>query len=301
MVPLRLVAIALYVFLIPVVSSQNALVELAISNDKLVFQDRYYTSGLHITYRASIQDAFFVKKQEAEHLQLNVTLGNETYTPTDLSSFNTNDFDRPYAGWLFGAVQLARIKTQKALFITLESGITGRESLSGEIQTQFHEFLNIDNPTWVNEIAYSWLFNLKGRRVDEMARGDHVYFQNHLEFSVGSKDVYASNNAYLFFGALNTLQNSYRLQAVKATAKEYFGFIAAGYKYVALNALIQGAPFRSSDPFTTTLQRSVFNAKIGAALRTQRIAVKLECVFNTKETPEATSHAYGALTFGANL
>ena len=37
---------------------------------------------------------------------MNFTIGNKIYTPTNLSSFDVNDFDRPFAGWLFGKIEI---------------------------------------------------------------------------------------------------------------------------------------------------------------------------------------------------
>jgi len=84
---------------------------LRVDNDKLSSIDRYYTSGLFITYRKNLENNFIFNKTENNALQLNVTLGNETYTPKNLKSFNTDDFDRPYAGWFFLKTELGRIKS----------------------------------------------------------------------------------------------------------------------------------------------------------------------------------------------
>ena len=58
--------------------SQNQQIDLTISNDKFVFIDRYYTSGLHLSYRKELKQNFLFTKQEDNKLQLNITVGNET-------------------------------------------------------------------------------------------------------------------------------------------------------------------------------------------------------------------------------
>lgn len=280
--------------------SQNRQLELAISNDKLVLLDRYYTSGLHFTYRKNLNGNLLFLKKENNKLQLNITVGNETYTPENLTSFDNRDFDRPYAGWLFGKVELGRIKQKSALFLALESGITGEESLAGTLQIAFHELLNIDSrPTWADEIAFSLMFNLKVSHVNNFKLNTKSSIQNRVNSSIGNKDIFLGNDISYFFGNFNDFQNSSRLNLVDMNnRKEFFGFISAGYKYVALNSLIQGSPFSDRDPFTTIATNHVFQLSAGSVLRTKKNLFKLGCYYNTKETPLSASHVYGTLTYG---
>lgn len=283
--------------------SQNQQLDLTISNDKFVFQDRYYTSGLHLSYRRDLKQSLLFLKQENSRLQFNFTVGNETYTPTNLTSFNNRDFDRPYAGWLFGKLELGRINKKSALFIGAESGVTGEESLAGKLQIELHEFLNIDSkPTWVDEIAYKWLFNFKVLQVNDFQINKKSSIQNRINASLGSKDTYIANEVFYFFGKFNDFQNSSRLNIVDTTqSKEFYGFVSAGYKYVLLNALIQGSAFNDEDPFTSIATNSVFKLSAGVVLKTKKNIIKLGYYYNTKETPLSSSHTYGALTFGFNF
>lgn len=282
------------------IESQNQQIDLTISNDKFVFIDRYYTSGLHLSYRKGLKQNFIFTKQEDNKLQLNITVGNETYTPTNLNSFDNRNFDRPYAGWLFGKLELGRIKEKSALFFAVESGVTGEESLAGKLQISLHEFFNIDSmPTWADEIAYKWLFNFKASKIYDFQLNNKNSIQNQIRASIGSKDTYIMNDFVYFFGKFNDLQNSSRLNLVdNSQNKEFYGFVSAGYKYVLLNTLIQGSAFSNDDPFTSIATKSIFKLSAGAVLKTKKNIIKLGYYFNTKETPMSTSHAYGALTFG---
>lgn len=283
-----------------VLVSQNNQLELTISNDKFVLTDRYYTSGLHFTYRKNLQTSLLFTKKDDNKLQLNIALGNETYTPENLTSFSTRDFDRPYAGWLFGKMEIGKIKQQTALFFAVELGITGEESLAGKLQIALHEFLNIDiRPTWADEIAFKWLFNIKSSYVNSFRLNTKTSIQNHLKGSLGTKDSYISNDISYFFGRFNNFQNSSRINLVDVNRKkEFFGFISAGYKYVALNALIQGSKFNNKDPFTSIATKHIFQLSAGSVLRTNKHLFKLGYYYNTKETPLSSSHIYGALTYG---
>ena len=74
-------------------------IEFILENDKPSSVDKYYTNGLFLSYKRIIEDDFIFKNKEDNRLQLNFVFGNEIYTPTDISSFDTSDFDRPFAGW----------------------------------------------------------------------------------------------------------------------------------------------------------------------------------------------------------
>ena len=280
--------------------SQNQQLELTISNDKFVFLDRYYTSGLHLTYRKGLDKNLFFLKKENNKLQLNVTVANETYTPSNLNSFDNRDFDRPYAGWLFGKIELGRIKQKAALFFAVELGVTGEESLAGKMQIAIHEFLNIDSrPTWTDQIAFKWLFNFKASHINNFKLNHNSSIQNQISASLGSKDTFVGNEVSYVFGNFNNFQNSSRLNLVDVNqTKEFFGFISAGYKYVALNSLIQGSSFNNKDPFTAIATKHIFQLSVGSVLRTKKHLFKLGYYYNTKETPLSTHHVYGALTYG---
>ena len=279
--------------------SQNQQLELKISNDKIVFLDRYYTNGIHLTYRRKIEKALVFSKRDNNELLLNVTLGNETYTPKNLTSFNNRDFDRPYAGWLFFNFEIGRIKHKSALFIALESGITGEESLAGKLQTRFHELLRIESmPTWADEIAFNWLFNLKLNQIQEFKINKSSSLQNRIGASLGSKDTFIKNEVYYFIGKFNDFKNSSRInQITSKTSNEFYGFASVGYKYVLLNSLIQGSPFSNNDPFTTLATSHILNFKSGIVLKFKKNIFAFNYNYNTKETPLSVSHSYGSLTY----
>lgn len=279
--------------------AQNSLLEVKLSNDKFVFQDKYYTNGIHITYRKNLDEDFVFKTKDNQRLQLNLQLGQETYTPSNLWSFDTNDFDRPYAGWLFINAEISKITSNSALFIALETGVTGKASFAGKLQKAFHKALNIMQPTWQDEISDKWLVNLKAKKVFDIKSNSWSSFQNHTSASLGSKDTFIENKVMLFLGKFNKLQDSYRLNAFNIESeKEYFGFLGLGYRYVWLNTLIQGSPFNDNDIFTSIAEPHILYTQIGGVLKAKQKIFKLEFNYNSKETPLATSHIFGAFTLG---
>lgn len=299
-----LIALLFTLFISTFALGQNSdeQLEFKIENDKLVLDDRYYTSGLFITYRRDLKGNFIFNKNDNDKLQLNLGIGNETYTPTNLNSTNPQDFDRPYAGWFFVSFELGKIKQNSALFFGLESGITGEESLSGKIQTRAHKFFKIDEPTWTQEIDFKFLVNLKAKYILNKRLGKMHAIKNVLESSLGTKDIFISNKVEYVIGRINNFNQSSRANFIDNTNnKEFFGFIGLGYKYVAHNTLIQGSLDFNDTTFTTDRVPHIFEFRFGSTLKFKSATLKLIYNFNTKETPLSSSHSYGTFSFGQSF
>lgn len=235
-------------------------------------------------------------------LQINTTLGNETYTPTNMFSNNPIDFDRPYAGWLFLKTEVGSIKDFKALFLALETGITGKEALSGRIQNYVHGILNIYEPTWTQEIEFKFLVNLKAKYIFSKIVKKHHAFHYTVESSLGTKDIFIENNLGYYFGNFNNLKQSSRIGSVnKIMKKEFFGFVNLGYKYVAHNTLIQGGLSYDDVLFTTYREPNILKFKFGGVFYAKRNTFKFIYNFNTKETPKSTNHSYGTVSFSRDF
>ena len=299
---LRLVAFVLFCTTMLFAQQIDQQLEISIANDKLFLRDRYYTNGLFITYKQDLENSFILNKTPNNKLQLNLTIGNETYTPENLNSFNTNDFDRPFAGWLFGKIEVASVKKKNTFFIAFETGITGKESLSGKLQIAIHDFFNIDNPTWAEEIAFKWLVNIKANYLITVAENKNNAVLWNIGSSLGSKDVFAESGIQYYFGKFNDLQNSSRFGMIdKTKANEFFGSLSFRYKYVVHNTLIQGSVFKEDVLFTAEVSNHVLNFSVGIGLKRKSNTFKLLGTFNTKETPLSTSHIYGMLTYSKDF
>lgn len=277
--------------------------EFVLANDKFADQDRYFTSGLYLSYQKLLNDTFILPKTLDNKLQLNLLIGQEIYSPESLSSFDTRDFDRPFAGWLFGKLEVGSLKEKTAFLLAFETGITGEESLAGNFQIGFHDVFGIDSrPTWVEEIEFKWLFNFKFSHISNWQLNEHHALQYSISPSLGTKDIYLENDITYSFGRLNNFQNSARVGAIDASASnEFFGYVSAGYRYVAHNTLVQGSLFTEDILFTTDVTNHVLKAEVGAVLKSKRNTFKIRYNFNTKETPLASSHIYGSLVYARNF
>lgn len=273
-----------------------------LSNDKFADDDKYFTNGLYFTYQRTLLQDFILKKTDENKLQLNIGFGNEIYSPASLSSTATADFDRPFAGWLFGMFEVGSIKKKSAVFLAFETGITGEESLAGDFQVGLHDFFGIDSrPTWIEQIEFKWLFNFKTTHIFDWSNNRNA-LQYRISPSLGNKDIYLENDISYFFGRLNPFQNSSRVALVdNSFSKEFYGYVSLRHKYVAHNTLIQGSIFTDDVLFTTDITNHILSAEMGAVFQSKRNTFKVSYSFNTRETPLSSYHIYGSLQYSRSF
>jgi hypothetical protein len=132
-----------------------------------VDHDRHYTQGLklEISYpdgdlaRAAKFLTRFLPKSlgdcdESARCSSGFVIGQNIYTPQDISRVELQEDERPYAAWLYGGLTL-NIRT-KSLLQTLEIdvGMMGPAALGRQIQTKWHDVINIAYPRgWRNQIG----------------------------------------------------------------------------------------------------------------------------------------------------
>ena len=103
------------------------------------FSDRYYTNGLKLSYTQSGSD-FWTSRLQFALLNLfapdgaqayeSVSIGQAMYVPSDISTPNPPETDRPYAGWLYASFG-AHVATRDTLdSFTVNLGVVGPISLA---------------------------------------------------------------------------------------------------------------------------------------------------------------------------
>lgn len=269
-------------------------------NDFLFSIDRYYTTGSGFDYDRVIDGDFILSRTEQFPIQLKFSLGQETYTPRELFESNFDLLERPYAGYLFGSLQISKASENSIFKLEGEVGLAGPQSLAGKFQIAYHELINSFIPVWEGEIANSMHVNMKSQFV-----GDFKIQKSNLlthvslvsEIAIGTKSVYAQQGALAYFGkraATGTTSAFGRL----GDAPEFYGFVGASYRYVLHNALIAGHPFGDSSPFTLDEVTSIFKGKSGLVYRGERNFAEVVYYFQTKETQREGRWQYASMTLG---
>jgi hypothetical protein len=174
-------------------------------NDLLAGTDRYYTSGVQAAWRSApyappawLVDGPGIVLPSGGGLRWGLAFGQNIFTPEDTTLRDPNPNDRPYAGWLYGAISLSSTTPTAYGSIELQLGIVGPSALGEETQNGVHALLNIreaygwnyqinDEPGVNLVLARQWRFN-SDPIWDDVAVG----FVPTVTASVGNVQTYAS-------------------------------------------------------------------------------------------------------------
>lgn len=252
-------------------------------NDFLLGIDRYYTTGSFIGYSTRLSKDFIFKNTPEAPLQLDLLIGQETYTPRELFETDFDLLERPYAGYLFVQGRVSQVKKSHVWSLSGELGLAGPQSLAGAIQRAYHELINEFIPVWAGQIGNSIHLNGYGNYVKSFQKEKRLFFDIKTEVALGTRQIFVEQAATIFLGKRDALTTSSFYNRI-GNSREFYGYASASYRYVALNALIQGHPFGDNSPFTLPIVNSIIEAKVGVVYRKGANTFQLEYVSQTNET-----------------
>lgn len=136
--------------------------------------DRHYTHGSRFAYLTGENEVPdwvlgmgrlmpFYERQP--NVRVSYALGQSIFTPEDIAQPVPDPTDRPYAGWLYGAVGLVTYGEDGDRLDNLELalGVVGPWSLAEEVQTTWHRWFDLQDPNgWDSQIenepgfVFSW-------------------------------------------------------------------------------------------------------------------------------------------------
>jgi len=270
--------------------------ELRHDNDFFALTDRYYSSGLFLTYRKVLAKGVF---GEAE--QLAIRLGQEVFTPSQTQSTNPALFDRPYAGFTGLWANWSQAKNNELLQITTLLGLAGVNSGAGGFQRWYHRAIAIsDSPIWTNELENSIHVNLYASYTKEWEIAPNPFgirMAVRPQLALGSRDVYGETEAILFFGRRNPIGESIAFDRLGSNSREiYFAFRFA-YREVFYNGLIEGNLFGDNSPTVKQSKGSLVRLGFDFNHRFNRNDYKLGIRYGSPETANARPHTYVQLSY----
>lgn len=286
----KLVFLHAFFFLLPYTSlaQERRLQQFSVQhdNDFIFAIDRYYTAGTFLQYDRQLDKGFIFNRSDSYPLQLQVRLGQETYTPRELFETNVDLLERPYAGYAFLSGQLSQATQKHIITLRAEVGLAGEQSLAGVFQIAYHEFINEFIPVWAEEIGNSVHINGYGTFIRDFDIPNSNLFKNFAlqsEVAYGSRRIFARQEALLFLGKRDALGSSSSFGRL-GSKEEFYGFIGGGGEYVFLNALIQGNPLGDDSPFTLPSTDVVLSLQAGATYRGLKNTYSAIYRFRTRET-----------------
>ena len=296
----------------------------AVENDVISGSDRGYTNGIVFTWAppgGSALDWAGRLVQSIPWVPLGASvrhgyaIGQNMYTPRDISLTVPPADDRPYAGWLYGTVGLAIEGGDQFVQAALTLGVVGPAARAGLVQTAVHKITGSDEPQgWGTQLsnepgivlAYQqarrdWIVTtLAGRKLDVTP-----YFGGAL------------GNVYSYGGAGLTVRYGPELPAYTGSPRSqptfpasrvfmptpHFGwyvFATVEGRAVARNIFLDGNTFKDSpsvdrEPFVADVQ-------VGAVFTWRSMQLTYIHVIRTREfSTQGSTSGFGGLSLAVAL
>jgi lipid A 3-O-deacylase len=152
---------------------RSSAVSIVSENDKyFAGTDRHYTNGLKLAFLgetrvdespalvrriARLVPTLNTETARAQRYKVGVSLGQDIFTPVDTQLTTPQPNDRPYAGWLYGALNFqAQSNDPDARLlrvVELAIGVVGPSALGKQTQNGFHRLIDV-------EAAQGWAHQL---------------------------------------------------------------------------------------------------------------------------------------------
>ena len=287
----------------PETDDQGGNWSLVVENDLFQDADRFYTNGIRIGHALperltpgwleSIAAGTGLFPDSSEYRSV-FTLGQNMYTPRDITVPIPDPEDRPYAGWLYATAGIAGVKDDRLNSLELSVGVVGPASGAGEVQDWFHGLIGADDPQgWdfqlENELAlmatYQRQWNARNRDLGPFEIG----FSPHAGFAVGNVFTYANGGATLRFG--QDMEQDFgppRIQPsvpgaglVGTDGWGWYVFASAEGRAVAQNIFLDGNTFVDSP--SVDKHPFVADVQLGFVLGTGAVKLGYTHVFRTEE------------------
>ncbi|MBU0751644.1 MAG: lipid A deacylase LpxR family protein [Gammaproteobacteria bacterium] len=135
-------------------------VQVFIENDMLARTDRYYTNGIKIglglpfeilqTPAAEVLRG--LDPDGGEDIHVGLFLGQNMYTPRDITIAAAQPNDRPWAAWLYLGGVAQRARGNRLDTVELDLGVVGRAALGEPVQKAWHRLIDVKQPRgWDNQ------------------------------------------------------------------------------------------------------------------------------------------------------
>ncbi len=302
----------------PAADKERGTFTLQFENDLFYGADRHYTNGLRGSWvspphRDTVNPVPWVRGllewlslKRNNRTRLGLALAQEMYTPADRRRTDLILDDRPYAGWLYGAMSLHTVSGINAFgfaemldSIELNMGIVGPHAYGQQAQDLVHDIRVIDRfDGWRNQLkdepGLLLMYERKWRGKPRSTWPANLEFDMvpHMGASIGNVLSHVNlGGAFRYgyhlpwdFGPPSLIKGMRTLDARRRREGwSWYGFAGAEGRYVAHNIFLDGNTWRRShsvdrEPLVADLslglafERGPFKIAYTGVLRTREFA-----------------------------
>lgn len=281
-------------------------IQLFVENDMLARTDRYYTNGIKFgvglpfellqSPAAEVLRSF--DPDNGDGIQVGLFLGQNMYTPRDITIATPQPDDRPWAAWLYLGGVAQRARNNRLDTVEFDLGVVGPAALGEPVQKAWHRLIDVKQPRgWDNqsksEPAFMMSYLQKRRFGNE-----HADLILHGGGSLGTVMTHLRAGAMVRLGwrltgyGPDTIEpGGAMLHGTRAQgAKDYAGtswsvFAGVDHRLVAHNIFLDGPVFR--DGPSVERRKHVRDLSVGFSLRFDQLRFSWTRVARSEEFSSA--------------
>ena len=282
-------------------------IQVFIENDSFGSSDRYYTNGFKIGggIPAEKVSKLFTRPPNAlldtitdgasNHFGLFV--GQNMYTPRDITIAAPQPNDRPWAAWLYVGAVAQSVKDERLHTVEFDLGFVGRPALGEPVQTFWHQYIvdGLEPKGWDNQIRSEPGFLLTYLHKRRFGDSNGLQLVPHVGATIGTIMTFVRAGAILRVGQHMTgfgpdgiepggamLKNARRqFDEGRRSPYEWFVFAGADGRLIAHNIFLDGSLFRDG-PSVATRDR-VYDLMAGVSMRIDALRVSVTRVKRSEE------------------
>ena len=292
---MKLVSLFFFFFISFAVFSQSKFskeISLVTDNDLYtsIKNDRYYTSGIFISYRYLAQN----KNENLEKKIIEWQIGHKMYSPSKATVKTILEHDRPFAAYLYGSFGINKVyKNNSNLKTSVQIGIIGQSAFGKELQDFIHEIYGFEKAIgWKHQIKNAFGISLQADYTKTLTTNQ----SNSIDISwvsiaeMGTVYTNLASGFYTRFGikplqklansiAFNTNLNNKNTSFVREA--EAFFYVQPLLRYTFYDATLQGSFLNTASDVTVKLVPLVLDIELGFKFTTNRFNFGYAYCYNT--------------------
>lgn len=288
---------------------QNEFLTFSLENDSWAggTTDRNYTNGIRISYfnlENQPPDIAYWLDKYVPFFDVNATtgvtytVGQNIYTPADITISAPQPNDRPWAGYLYGSMGLTSVHDNFIDELEASLGVVGPLSGAEWVQKNWHSFVDARNPNgWHNQLENEPALQLtyQRRRPEYLVWSNDDWFASvdpYIGYALGNVYTYANTGVTARFGPgsarYQDLPSRVRPGTVGTGAfpppphvLSWYLFAGAEGRAVVRNIFLDGNTF--ADSASVEKDTLVGDVNAGAALTLGRVRLTYTAVARSRE------------------
>ena len=246
-----------------------------------------------------------LKNKGVEKALLILSLQHKIYTPSEITFYDKQRHDRPYASTLTvtGGLRLF-VPDNQYLQADLTIGASGPMALGQKLQEWWHRQIDVFKPRgWENQIVNSPVINLHLQFSRQWLDTKFLDLISNSALNLGTILTNIKQGGVVRIGNLLPLNLSIYSggnleNGPVATKTEIYLQIGGAIEYVHYNGLIEGNWIGSESPHTRETIRWVYHGEYGIYLSAWKINAGFSYHALSREVRDGTKHQYASLKLG---